>query len=114
MRCHLWEFWQRHSLSLSLILGGRFGYFVYVVLGGRRRGVRDARAVFHQTSQEGGSPTGAEGVGGCLRGTLGEGLNMFSGPNSHQVLKMQFLLEFQVISITDADFGREMNHFCNA
>ena len=77
------------SLTEGHHLGGRFGYFLFVLIGGREGAVRGARKGGGRFSLKipgggVGSPRrggGGEGSGGCLRGISGGGLNIFfSGP----------------------------------
>ena len=76
------------ALFRSLNPGGRFGYFIFFLLGGAERGVRGAGkgagGRFLLKIPGGGGPSGGwgrrgEGLGGCLRGIWGAKY-FFSGP----------------------------------
>ena len=76
-------------------LGGRFGYFLFFLLGGGEGGPRRQKGggrgqFFIENPRRGGLPGekrrggGAEGPGGCLRATWGGGAKyFFRGRNAH-------------------------------
>ena len=86
--------------------GGRFGYFLFFLLGGAERGSPRRREGGGGTDfflkipgREGVLPgrwgQGGEGPGGCLQGISGEGLNIFfRGRNSHQVSVVKLGVKF--------------------